>query len=161
MKARHTIWLSFRFSIQDQFGHNEIYLYPYIAEAAEIMIKNGHKKVNDILKIILKHNKQTFEELNKKILSAIAQHIDSLSSNPNYPIPEEMKFEYKKAVLSDLHLDKSKHLVSFYYCRNRNDNPGIVTNIFNISSKSDNASCAKIIEQINDYYDKIVGLKFS
>lgn len=149
------------FSVQDQFGHNEVYLYPYIAEVVDIMIKNGHKKVNDILKIILNHNKQTFEELNKKILSAMAQHIDSLSSNPDYPIPEEIKSEYKKALLSDLHIDKSKHLVSFFYCHGRNNNPGIVTNIFNISHRSDKLSFNKLIEQINEYYDKIVGLKFS
>lgn len=125
------------------------------------MIENNHKKVHDVLKTILNHNKHTFKELSKKILSALAQHLDPLTLSPDYAIPEEMKSEYKKAVLSDLHIDKSKHLVSFFYCRSRSDNPGLVTNIFNISRKSGNQPDNKVIEQINDYYDKIVGLKFS
>ena len=152
-------FFSEEFVINDQFGHSEKYMYPYIAEVAEIMNRNNHKGITTVLNSILNHNKDTLKKVNKMILQATGQRIDSISTNQKYPIPDDMKNELKQDILNDLHIDQSEHLISFFFSVSREKNPGFVTNIFKIGFKPSNPDFAKTIAKINECYDKIINFK--
>lgn len=152
-------FFSEEFEINDQLGHSERYLYPYIAEVAEVMNHNKHKCVTNVLNSILEHNKKALRKINRMILEATSQLIESVSLNQDYPVPDTMKNEFKQSVLDDLHIDQSKHLVSFFFCRSRQNNPGFVTNIFKIGFKPSDPETTMIITKINECYEKIINYK--
>ena len=152
-------YFSEEYCIKDRFGHEETYLYPYLGEVAVILTRKHHKMTIRVLESILAHNLKAFDTLEKSIVIATGELVDPFTSDGKYPIPDKTKQELKKSVLNGFRMDDSRHLISFFFSRSRNDNPGFTTNIFNIPFKSKDPAYNKIINEINQYYEQIIELK--
>ena len=55
-------YFSEEFEIEDRVQHVNRFLFPYISEVLEVMIREGHEYTERVLKSVISHNQYTYEK---------------------------------------------------------------------------------------------------
>lgn len=131
------------------------FLFPYLGDVIDLMIKNGRKESEALIRRAINHNKETYEKI-KELVEAGYQH-----SVDSYPIEvtEEMKPGIWKDTMFAFKFDENTDMISYYYCRGHHDTIGIITNIIKVKSKTNDLLIGELVKELNDWYEKAINLK--
>lgn len=147
-------YFSEEFQIVDQTGQTRRYVFPYLGEASVALIKKKRREAELLIRRALSHNKKVYEELSKLIKEA-----QEIECNRYDNIPKEFTDSIKQQVLNYFYIDRANDMVSFFFSRAKKDFVSLVTNIITINAMSESPLLNELIEETNDYYDKIIVLK--
>ena len=134
-----------RFEIRDRIEYKDgskrkhTFIFPYISQLLNMLIENNSPFLKTALEKAIEHNEATEKELNL----LINQSID----NGCY---------YGDNWKNEVDFNKNGNIVSF---RDTLSVTGIITNIANVTKKSNNSQINQLIKKLNDSYNRIVQIK--
>ena len=140
-------YFSKEFKIKDTLNHENTFIYPYIGELIDMMIKNNRKEVELLIRRSLRHNKETLKKLEIMIKDACQREREDFDWI-------EKKVVIKRA-LNYFRFDNENKIVNYFYYRETHSTQGIVTNVVYISQKTSSQLINEIIDEINELYSKI------
>lgn len=140
-------YFSKEFKIKDTLNHENTFIYPYIGELIDMMIKNNRKEVELLIRRSLRHNKETLKKLEIMIKDACQREREDFDWI-------EKKVVIKRA-LNYFRFDNENKILNYFYYRETHSTQGIVTNVVYISQKTSSQLINEIIDEINELYSKI------
>lgn len=120
---------------KDGSKRKHTFIFPYISQLLDFMIENNSPYLKQALERTIKHNEST----EKKLHVLIKQSVEN----------------------SYYYAEKWKEAVEFYNngniikCYDRISSNGIITNIAKVTKKSNNREIEKLINELNDSYNRI------
>lgn len=162
-------YFSDEFIIEQVHGYEIPVMFPFLDNLIEVMLNNGKEENAKIfLRKAIKHSKETFKELDlyinesckteykriqeqKEELFILAFKNGVNIEDTNITKSEE---ELKKSVASRLDYDQKNNVVSF--CGE--PHLFISTNIFYIKSEKGSAHIRELVNELNDWFNKILAL---
>ena len=139
------------------------YLYFYISELLNVLIKNEHSFSEFALRKAIKYSENTY----KLVKTQIEKNIDSIMNRFNLVNPED---EYSKTIRKseieqlfdgfDFNCDESQNIVrvrAYNY-----EEPGytnVVRNLIYVSANSKDIRINYLIDELNELYNKIINIK--
>ncbi len=139
------------FEIIDRINLVNKFVFPFMSELIERMIKSKHNEVTTLLKSAIKHNIYAYEKINK-IVADWESYFNELFNADTAPA----KNVVDKAIYRELDFYDDGNMVSM---RSHNAKDGIVTNIIKVNTKSDNAEVNALIDELNELFEKIHNIK--
>lgn len=139
---------------RDGSKHTNRFIFPFISELLDRVIENNHSFAEIALKKCIQHNKETYESLNKTIKIAIEKELELYNFGDDEYL-ERCKPGAIKSVLEYFDFNKKGRIISFW---GRTADLGIVTNIACVKEKSKDVKIQYLIEELNEWFDKIVGV---
>lgn len=137
-------YFSEEFDIIDRIGRNNRFIFPYISDLIELLIRNKHSYVETLLKRCIDHNQKTYSKL-KKLISASINYYDK-------EYVKHFKNEIHQTVMKEFDFYENGNIVSF---RDTYARDGIITNIVFIKEKSKETKINNLIDDTNDLYNRI------
>jgi len=131
------------------------FLFPYLGDVIDVMLKNGRKESEVLIRRAIRHNKETYTKL-KDILK---EGYKNAINNYGFEVSEEMKSEVWKRTVFDFKFDENTRMISYYYCRGKHDTVGMITNIIKVTTKPTNLLLSELVNELNDWFEKTVNLK--
>lgn len=141
--------------MHDRFGYENHFVYPYLDELANIMLKQGSQNADMVLNAIAAHNQWVYHALRKMLNQAVEMY------NAKYEfLPLEHLRSYgTEQISSSLHFSEDRKIVSFHYAtdgQGRNTiYDGIFTDFLNVETVSENDMEARLIRECSHWYQKI------
>lgn len=147
--------ISDRFKNSNDMGGKHIFVFPYISQLLDLLIKNKSKFAETALKKAIKHNQSTYIKL--------CELIEQLKNDKQFS-NEYMKDCWSKCCQDGLMFSDESKTVSFYglYTSPNTDKHyynGLITNIACTTQESDNPIIMHLIEELKDSYNSISTLK--
>lgn len=141
-------YFSEEFEIKDRIGRTNKFIFPYMSDLIELMIKNKNNNLYNLLKCSIEHNRKTYNNL-KELIDASVKNYDK-------EYIEYFENEIVKNVMNEFTFHENGNIISFRdtYCKN-----GIITNIVFVKEKTKSPKINNLIDELNDLYDKIVNIK--
>ena len=143
-------YFSREFEIKDTYGNENTFIYPYMGELIDIMLKTNRKEVELLIRRSLKHNKETLKKLEIMIRGEY-QYVGE-----NYDWLE--KESVMEMALRCFRFDNENKIVNYIYHKEKQSSEKIVTNIVYISEKSSAPLINELISEINELYSRISSL---
>ncbi len=147
------------YEIKGHWDRTNSFMFPFIGELIELLIKRKSKYVGKMIDRCIEHNRSTLVRL-KDHIAQEEQDIVSDLSLPNDMFSEKYLEQQRKnaRALSVQFMDfyEVENMVSF--CKNNFKN-GIVTNVIRISAENKDSNITKKIAELNSLYDEIKGYK--
>ena len=149
-------------------------VFPFLSDVIEYMLKiKNEKAAETALKKAIFHNKSTFNKINDMIKRAFQLYHDSQTEQMERLIKvctetgcsvndANMIKRFKENadnyshIYSTFNVDKYNY-VSFYY-RDKGQYSDIITNICKVTNKNGTPEIKKLIEELNEWYNKIISL---
>ena len=142
-------YFSEEFKIKNQSGLINTFIFPYIGNLIEILIKKENDYVEFVLEAAINHNENAYNRLKELINSSVNYY--KKNTFMKYSPIEDIKAIIKR----DLDIFSSGDIICYY-------NPGeewakdrIITNIIYTKAKSSNCKLNKLIEKLNKLYNNI------
>jgi len=152
-------YFSQEFVIQDNIKRKNTFLFPYLTDLLDLLIKSKNRYAEIVLKRAITHNQKTFDTLKELVSEAVQSHPAIVYYRKDLPETKQAE-EYKKQLRDDI-TNGIKREIVFYengniiLFRNTFGKKGIVTNIICANEKSDNPFTNSLIEEMNALYNKI------
>lgn len=156
-------YFSQEFQITNNQKKSNTFVFPYSSELIDMLIKENSSYSEAILKRYAKHNKNTYEAL-QNLLKISVNCINSKFNGEYGMISRDDKHikAYKATHFSDMidniYFDNKNKFVS-YVERYDKRHTGLITNIISVKSKSPDMRIQSLIDDVNDYFEKIVNIK--
>jgi hypothetical protein len=147
-------YFSEEFQIENRFKCVGKYLYPDLGNVIDLMLKEKGSNcdaVRMMVRRVVDHNKNSYEEILKKVNDFYQENYETEFGS----IPEELAPGYRKRTMWSYCIDHATHIVSF----RDGSADGVRTNIIPISATSDIASLKSLIDEANEWYDKIANFE--
>ena len=149
------------YEIEDFFGGVNKFIFPFISDVLDLLIKDRSLYLENILKRSIEHNRQSYNQLKKRLVNAIGSRLE-----------EEKKLMYG---LQDIYIDHMRsritenvwNQIDFYEHANiisfndRLERNGTIINIIHVNEKSNDKNISSLIQELNDSYDRICMIKNS
>lgn len=143
-------YFSREFEIKDIYNNENTFIYPYMGELIDIMLKTNRKEVELLIRRSLKHNKETL----KKLETMIRDAYQSVGENCDWLEKESVM----EMALRCFRFDNENKIVNYIYHKEKQSSEKIVTNIVYISEKSSAPLINELISEINELYSRISSL---
>ena len=147
------------FEFVGRFRYIYKFMFPYINILLELLIKNKHKKINDFLKLSIAHNKYVYNELADLIASSIKHQTDyfynDFAKSDKYmpsDVKEALRINPLSCIEHELETVREGNFITF---RVNGTNDGIATNIVAVNTTSSDVETQKLIDELNELYNKI------
>lgn len=144
-------YFSEEFEIEDRFHHVNRFLFPYISELINLLIKNNNDYVEFLLKNVIIHNQYVYDKLTKLLESTV-----SFYSNQEYFKNESVKNDIFKSIMHYVSFYDNGNLISYFDTVSKD---GIITNIIQVKANSGNSKIDNLIKELNISYHKIHSIK--
>lgn len=154
-------YYSSEYEAEDRFGRKHTFIYPYISDVIKIMIANNNKSVSAVIEKCIRHNEQVYKLLSDNMNTYMQMRLEEYSHRYGFETPEMKQCNISLAKIYTQHgfnYNSEDKIVSFYYSPQRKEYEGMVSNIVIADCKSDNENINKLIQQLNDWADKIIEL---
>jgi len=164
-------YFSDEFTIQDRWKNTNTFIYPFLERVIEIMLDNGkYENAKLLLRKAIAHNKSTYEITNSLIDSECKEEYDTIQANKESIMKEayqngvslaDLRIEFKteedvrKSIARCFNYDGSNSVVTFFVCQRKD---GIATNIIKVTRKGRNPDIQQLIDELNEWYNKIISL---
>lgn len=163
-------YFSDEFIVKDMYKMDNIYMFPFLNEVIEKMVEYHKEKAAEIiLKKAIIHNSSTCEKIANLIDKACEIEYGYVKENKMSIMKEayqngvsleelHVKFkteeDVKRDVICCFKYDNANNVVTFFYGKDI----GIATNIFFVNSRNGSPAIKKLIEELNEWYNKIISL---
>ncbi|MBO5525530.1 MAG: hypothetical protein J5993_02140 [Clostridia bacterium] len=147
------------FEIQTQQDKKYVFVFPYINELLDLLLKQKSKYADKALVKAIDHNKHTYHKLKKLIADAYEGYQKDL-----FWVNDEsnLKKNANETIAKELDYFENGNMINFRQRFTPNlkcsQIEGITTNIIYVSYHSNNDVTQHFIDEINDYYNKIRNL---
>lgn len=161
------------FEIEAQASIKNLYIFPYIGDTAELMLKNNNNNAEKLLEAVYYHNKRVYKKLQDLIEAEYNVYMENVEKSrmckftpEEYEavkenlskIPREKEEQTaKNTVLEEIYLFDNNSIVRFY---GRNLQDGINANIIYINATAKKEKLNRLVEKANNSYEKIVNNEF-
>lgn len=141
------------FQIENDWKELNTFMFPYINELLHLLIKSDNEYLYTILKRCVEHNRNAFNVINEARKNILDYYTDLLK----YRDDESLIIESVDRELSqNMFYYKDGNIISVM---RRFSKTGMVTNLVNIKTKSKNKEISQLIDEVNEYFYKILALK--
>lgn len=153
-------YFSDEFEITDRFQNKYIFMFPFIAELIDLLVKSKSEYATAILQKTIQHNKQTYNQLKVLFAEAVEEHIKwcnvgCLEKNGTQIYSDDyiakLKADAKQIIMSDFSFKENGNIVLF---RNPIGRKGIVTNINCAKNKSSDKKVQALIDELNVSFEQ-------
>lgn len=159
-------YFSEEFKITGNVRMSNMFLFPYMIDLLDLLIKENNIHLEKMLKASIKHNQNVYHQLKKLVHNAINgrlgfyresfrchqdKYIKSAKDEEDKYI-ESIKEGLTNDIMKDFYFYDNDHLVCFMDMMARD---GIITNIIHTTSESKDSKISTLIQNLNDLYDKI------
>lgn len=141
-------YFSESFEIESSNKRKNQFIFPFMNELLNELIKNKNPHVNTVLKKCIEHNKWVYHKLQKLF------EISKNSCDDTYI--EIFGDRIKQEILRDLSFDDTNNMIR-YLARDYSD--GIISNIVSTNIESTNDLTNDLIHELNCWYDRIINIK--
>lgn len=138
---------------KDGIKRKHKFMFPFISEVLDDLIKNDHGFVEVALRKSIEHNRETYNKL-KALINEI---IEAETVRYDFQTDEYfdvLKKTYTKQILDDIDFNKNKSIIAI---RANSTARGLITNIVHVKNESKNINY--LIKDLNVLYDKIVQIR--
>jgi hypothetical protein len=140
---------------KDGIKRNKKFMFLFISEVLDGLIKNNNDFVEFALRKSIEHNRETYNKLKVLITEVLeAEYVRYNFSNDEYS--NSFKKEYTKRILDEIYFTSSKNIIAL---RGNSTERGLITNIVQIKNESKDIKINYLIKDLNTLYDKIVNIK--
>lgn len=157
-------YFSEEFEIENSPHTLKKFIFPYIVELIELLIKNGNEYAKLLLKRLIEHNRNVHDLLKKIIHEAYQSEVAQWENN-TVNFDSDFIRERNKTIMSSivgiLNLQCKANIVAFKYPALQKDINGIIANIFCMEQKYEKGELFDLIQELNDWYNKICSLRES
>ena len=149
------------FEIRDHIKYKDAskrvhkFMFPFISQVLDFAIENNHPFAEFALKKSIKHNQETYDKLKQLIENSIKTEVER-SSFQGEEYLNSLKPNTIKWILDGFDFYENGNIVSFF---DRTHVTGIITNIAHTSKSSEDVKINHLINELNDLYEKIRGIK--
>lgn len=163
-------YFSDEFPVQDRWKRENSLMFPFLNDVIKIMLDNNNNKCAEfIIRKMIAHNKSTYEKTYSLIKEACQAEYSLIQKNKEKIIKEayqngvsleelHVKFkteeDVKRDVICCFKYDNANNVVTFFYGKDI----GIATNIFFVNSRNGSPAIKKLIEELNEWYNRIISL---
>lgn len=144
------------FVVEDQWKHPNRFIYPYIGNVIDIMLKEGRKEAEVVIKAINEHNRWVYKKLTEMIDDANTISCDRLAG---LAMEDAIRGSIRKHIIDDVSLSENKDMITFYYIKGDKKADFFTSNIVAVSEQSGSASINNLVKESKVWYQKILDLK--
>lgn len=147
-------YFSQEFKVTNSHKRTNTFIFPYVGDVIDVMLKEN-KNPELLIRRAINHNKKTYDML----INLVNEEFENRCGYYQIERNDEFSDEIMRKVQSDIRFDGSNSMVSFYYTNDKKEYKGIVTNIVRVENKSNKTHINELIDELNEWYDKIANLK--
>lgn len=155
-------YYSDEYEVKDRHNHTNRFIYPYLSEVIEIMIKKGNKNVERVLEKSIIHNEYVFNCLSENLNTYMQMLITKADKEYGDGIAPELKkinrVNARREALIYFKYNPDAKIVSYYYGIKRGVVEGMVSNIIRIEKIPEKEPIKKLAQKLNGLADKIIEL---
>ncbi len=158
------------FEIKDMCGRTNIFVFPYMMNLIDFLIKENSPYLNRALKIALEYNQNVYKKLvkskkdsmeyYKKYYEEISQFRDAAGVLHSVMGDEYVKSCVEGTINSIMEHTRFFENGSIIIYRDGGTRDGLVANIIHISENSDKREISSMIQEVNEWYNKIRSKNF-
>lgn len=148
-------YFSQEFIVEDMQKRQNKYIYPYLGNVIDIMLQNNCSGVELLIRRTITHNKQAYERLSNMVNEAYRISCESFAMELGHEIKEELRIR----ALDFYSISEQKDMVSFFYSTGKKASEYFATNIVNIINRSSSTFINELINESNEWYEKIISMK--
>lgn len=154
-------YFSDEFEITDHFQNKYIFMFPFIAELIDLLVKSKNEYTPVILKKSIQHNKQTYNQIKVLFAAAVEEHIKWCNGgchkkNGTQIYSDDyiakLKADANQIIMSDFSFKENGNIVLF---RDLASRKGIVTNIICVRKESSDKKVQALIDELNVSFEQI------
>ncbi|MBQ3432455.1 MAG: hypothetical protein IJG23_06705 [Clostridia bacterium] len=136
------------FSIDDRFGTINYFMFPFMSELVDKLIKTRNKYLDNVLRRCIAHNKRACNMI-----------ISSFNKAQKYYENDSPMGKYQFKMMISQHLQHFDYANAISLRNLTKDDESVFTNFVHIQAKTKDEEIAGLIEEVNKYYHFIVSLK--
>lgn len=143
-------YFSKEFEITDRVGNTCQFIFPFIGSVIDTLIESGNDYAEWILKDAIKHNQYTLDRLSKLVADTVGCCKEKYREN--------WSEEFILRVVQDglrFYSDGNLVIVNYFSFMRTPERTGFTTNIVKTTAVSDNPKISRLIEELNELYQKI------
>lgn len=140
------------FTIQDNFGYEHRFIYPYMDKLIKLLIENKNKYAEAVLRRALKHNEGVLKKLSAMIDEAFEISRNYFTYGDNFKEPIEVVVKY---AMQYYRFDIDDGFISYSFVRPQKDSSRFCANVVHVESESNNLLISTLIEELNKSYDAV------
>lgn len=161
------------FQITDRFGRSDQFLFPYMTNLLNFLIRNKNPYAEKMLKCSIEHNRCAYKQLKQLTDTAVENYIKYRTEHyymRDYPSEEELKRyrQYENSCVSsakenfkrDIYFHgQNKIILSFQDSGSGDNKSAMVTTVVHTTEHSGDSRIDSLIEELNDSYQQICNMK--
>ena len=134
------------------------FMYPYISELLNKLIENNHPYIEFALKNAIKHSQNILDFIKNSIADSIESTAEIYKSTYHEEQLSQLKISFVDKATEDLTVYDNCHAIKYFDLFGRTGK-GITTTIAYVSAKSNDALINRLINELNDLYERIKNIK--
>lgn len=163
-------YFSEEFDTKDILGKTNIFMFPYMTNLIDILIKENSPYLEKVLRASLKHNRNVYKKLEKlkrdsteyykKYYEEISQFRDAAGVLHRTKDEEWVKScvdSTISGIVEETDFYENGNIIRY---RDGGTQDGLITNIIRVNENSDKKEIECLIQKVNDLYSKIREKKF-
>lgn len=154
-------YFSAEYEIKDYFSGVNKFVFPFLSDVLNLMVKNRSPYLEKILKRSIEHNRQSCNQLKKRLANVIESRLEE-AKNSIYGLQdtyiEHMKSTITENVWNQIDFYEHANIFIFNGIAERN---GTVINLVHVNEQSNDKNICSLIQELNDLYDSICRIKSS
>lgn len=136
------------FDIDDRFGTTNSFMFPFMSELVDKLVETDNKYLDNVLRRCIKHNKKACDKV-----------VYSFRKAQEYYAKDSFMGKYQLQMLISQYLDYFDYANAISFRNLTKDDKGVFTNIVHINAKTNDEEIKELINEVNRYFDFLVGLK--
>lgn len=163
-------YFSEEFETKDILGKTNIFMFPYMTNLIDFLIKENSPYLEKVLRASLKHNRNVYKKLEKlkrdsteyyqKYYEEISQFRDEAGVLHRFKDEEWVKSCVDSAISSIVEKTNFYENGNIILYRDGDMRDGLITNIIRVNENSGKKEIECLIQEVNDLYSKIREKKF-
>lgn len=152
-------YFSEEFQLVDRRGNENTFIYPFLGEIIDKLVKNKSSHAEFVIKKAMKHNNAMY----KKLADLVAEMKELVAREEFLFIcadSEEMKRKIiNNEVFRYFRTDSDNGTFSFFYLCGKDKSGTLCSNLIRTTAHSANPETQQLLDELNDSFNKISSLK--
>jgi hypothetical protein len=142
-------YFSKEFEIVDRVGTTNRFMFPFINQLIEVLVKTNNRYVEWVLKDAIKHNQYALDKLKSLLETSVKYYKELYAESIQH---ETIKKDIIKGIVRDIDYYDDGEMISY---RTIHAKDGIITNLVKVTATSEDTYTNRLIQEVNEIYNKI------
>ena len=142
------------YAMVDHWENRHTFIYPFIGDVIERLIKKNSKYAEPLLRIVIEYNQSVLDKLQSMVNEAaeLAQaRYAEWKYKPEKDVIVKEVLDYYRTVPEDGYM-------TYLMVRAKNDNPAYSANVIRTEASSDDMLIDSLIKQLNDIFERVMNI---